>query len=86
MLEKLAGAEGLEPSVPVLETGGLPVNRRSQVKSVYANLFGSLAFFVDGLFTALLAKLVYFYFIIFLFAFCKIVVLIFTFRTRKYES
>ena len=29
VLGAVAGAEGLEPSVPVLETGGLPVNRRS---------------------------------------------------------
>ena len=29
LVSNLAGAEGLEPSVPVLETGGLPVNRRS---------------------------------------------------------
>ena len=26
---QIAGAAGIEPAVPVLETGGLPINRRS---------------------------------------------------------
>ena len=38
----MAGAEGLEPSVLVLETSGLPVNRRSHTNKFYFEAFASL--------------------------------------------
>lgn len=60
----MAGAEGLEPSVPVLETGGLPVNRRPlQTAPPSANGRrggGLLRFFMNGVFAAGLAELLQF--------------------------
>lgn len=82
---KMAGAEGLEPSVPVLETGGLPVNRHSH-KHKAKTLFGGFAFFVNRLSSALFAKLIYFYFVVFLFAFCKIIIFIFALGAGKNVS
>lgn len=59
----MAGAEGLEPSVPVLETGGLPVNRRSPTKN-YLDAFASLCkVFLPQALQNLLASTLYSFFL-----------------------